>query len=222
MQPQRRALNAREFVFNDAEGHGLNSSIRVMTAGGKGVGRSETFQNLHLSEVAFWPGDKLGTFTGLMQAVPDKPETMVIVESTANGFDFFKDLWDAAVAERNDFIPVFCAWWELPEYRRPCGDGFMLTLRHNAAAHVFPRRRPLEYHCLGQRGKAHLPRLQNNGAQRLPRTGLRRQRGIQLLLRCVQPQRHHLGAFGAYLQKLFDVLFCVDRHYHSSPASWSR
>ena len=73
MQPQRRALNARELVFNDAEGHGLNSSIRVMTAGGKGVGRSETFQNLHLSEVAFWPGDKLGTFTGLMQAVPDKP-----------------------------------------------------------------------------------------------------------------------------------------------------
>lgn len=53
MQPQRRALNARELVFNDAEGHGLNSSIRVMTAGGKGVGRSETFQNLHLSEVAF-------------------------------------------------------------------------------------------------------------------------------------------------------------------------
>ena len=123
MQPQRRALNARELVFNDAEGHGLNSSIRVMTAGGKGVGRSETFQNLHLSEVAFWPGDKLGTFTGLMQAVPDKPETMVIVESTANGFDFFKELWDAAVAGRNDFVPVFCAWWELPEYRRTCGDG---------------------------------------------------------------------------------------------------
>ena len=40
MQPQRRALNARELVFNDAEGHGLNSSIRVMTAGGKGVGRA--------------------------------------------------------------------------------------------------------------------------------------------------------------------------------------
>ena len=51
-----------------------------------------------------------------MQAVPDKPETMVIVESTANGFDFFKELWDAAVAGRNDFVPVFCAWWVLPEY----------------------------------------------------------------------------------------------------------
>lgn len=137
MQPQRRALNARELVFNDAEGHGLNSSIRVMTAGGKGVGRSETFQNLHLSEVAFWPGDKLGTFTGLMQAVPDKPETMVIVESTANGFDFFKDLWDAAVAERNDFVPVFCAWWELPEYRRTCGDGFMLTPEEERLAALY-------------------------------------------------------------------------------------
>lgn len=62
---------------------------------------------------------------------------MVIVESTANGFDFFKDLWDASVAERNDFVPVFCAWWELPEYRRPCGDGFMLTPEEERLAALY-------------------------------------------------------------------------------------
>ena len=37
-----------------------------------------------------------------------------------------RDIWDAAVAGENDFIPVFCAWWEHEEYRMPY-TGFPLT-----------------------------------------------------------------------------------------------
>ena len=51
---------------------------------------------------------------------------MVIIESTANGFDDFKRLWDAAVNGENDFVPVFFPWFELDEYQRPY-DGFELT-----------------------------------------------------------------------------------------------
>ena len=126
LRPQCRASNTRELVFDAADGTGLKSSMKVMTAGGQGVGRSDTFQNLHLSEFAFWPGDKKLTLAGLMQTVPDKAGTMVLIESTANGFDEFKTLWDRAVAGESGFAPVFCAWHELAEYRRAC-CGFALT-----------------------------------------------------------------------------------------------
>jgi hypothetical protein len=51
---------------------------------------------------------------------------MVIIESTANGYDDFKDMWDDAVAGKSQFVPVFCAWWELDGYRKAY-DGFTLT-----------------------------------------------------------------------------------------------
>jgi hypothetical protein len=97
-----------------------------MTAGSSGVGRSDTFDNLHLSELAFWEGDVTATLTGLFQAVPNLPDTMIIIESTANGYDKFKELWDQAVSGDSDFIPLFVAWYELPDYSMPY-SGFSLT-----------------------------------------------------------------------------------------------
>lgn len=120
-----------------AGGAGLGSSIKVMTAGGPGIGRSETFQNLHLSEYAFWPGDKEATLAGLLNAVPEAPDTMVIIESTANGFDAFKRRWDDAVAGKSGFVPVFCAWWELDEYRRTPEPGFVRTAAEEALAGLY-------------------------------------------------------------------------------------
>jgi len=120
-KPELKASNARELLFA-----GLKSGIKCMTAGGGGIGRSDTYHALHISEYAFWPGDKRATLVGLMQAVPNTPNSLVVIESTANGFDDFKDLWDKAVAGENDFEPVFCAWHEMPEYRAAY-DGFSLT-----------------------------------------------------------------------------------------------
>jgi hypothetical protein len=125
IRPMKKASNAQEILFEnptrDPEEKknrpGLRSRIRCQTAGGKGVARSSTLTNVHLSEYAFWPGDKEATLLGIMQAVPNLPKTMVIIESTANGFDAFKSRWDAAVAGETDFIPVFFAWYENPEYR---------------------------------------------------------------------------------------------------------
>lgn len=121
MKPQTKASNAQEIIFDNKEGSGLRSKIKCMTAGGEGVGRSDTFQNLHLSEVAFWNNAKV-IMDGLLQAVANTPNSLVIIESTANGYDYFKEMWDKACSGENDFEPLFCAWWELDEYRLPCGD----------------------------------------------------------------------------------------------------
>ena len=137
LKPQLKTSNARELVFDGTKGEGLKSTIRVMTAGGQGIGRSDTFQNLHLSEFAFWPGDKKMTLAGLLQAVPDRRDTMVIIESTANGFDEFKVMWDRAVANESEFVPVFCAWWEQPEYRRNCPAEFEVTEKEVRIAEIF-------------------------------------------------------------------------------------
>ena len=97
-----------------------------MTAGAKGVGRSTTYTQLHMSEYAFWPGDKKDTYLGLIQTVPNTPDSIVIIESTPNGFEDFKDKWDSAVAGNSDFVPLFFPWFDNPEYRINY-DGFDLT-----------------------------------------------------------------------------------------------
>lgn len=140
IRPMKKNSNAQELVFENPTKNpevkkrepGLRSRIRCATAGGRGIGRSDTLQNVHLSEFAYWPGRKRVTFAGIMQAVPDLPETMVVIESTANGFDEFKDMWDDAVeawsrGERDGMVPVFFAWWEMPEYRRPVPPDFTPT-----------------------------------------------------------------------------------------------
>ena len=97
-----------------------------MTAGAKGVGRSTTYTQLHMSEYAFWPGDKKDTYLGLIQTVPNTPDSIVIIESTPNGFEDFKDKWDSAVAGNSDFVPLFFPWFDNPDYRINY-DGFDLT-----------------------------------------------------------------------------------------------
>lgn len=126
LKPTIKRSNAKELIFDNDEGTGLKSTIKCMTAGNGRIGRSDTFQYVHVSEYAFWEGDKKATLGGLLQAVPYDIDTIAIIESTANGFDEFKELWDDAVAGNNDFVPVFCAWWEQHEYRLPY-DGFELT-----------------------------------------------------------------------------------------------
>lgn len=146
LKPMRRASNAQEIVFDrparaKTKREGLGSSMRCATAGGTGVGRGYTLQGLHLSEFAFWPGSKRESFVGLMQAVPDKPGTMVVIESTANGYDEFKAMWDAAVeAERSGtdgFLPIFFAWHEMEEYRREPLPGFERTAEEEELAETY-------------------------------------------------------------------------------------
>ena len=147
LRPMRKASNARELLFaaptKASPGTaGLDSSIRIATAGGHGVGRSFTLKLAHLSEFAFWPGDKAETLNGIMQAVPDEADTMVFIESTANGFDQFQDLWDEAVdawgrGDRDGWCPFFAAWWQMAEYRRKVPPGFQRTDEEETLAEAY-------------------------------------------------------------------------------------
>lgn len=92
-----------------------DSRYLVDTAGEFQAGRGGTYRGLHCSEVAFWAqiGLKL---TALLQAVPDDNETLIGLESTANGFNEFKDLWDDAEEGRSDFFAFFWPWHKEEEY----------------------------------------------------------------------------------------------------------
>ena len=122
MQPRQKYSNAKEIVF-DADENGLKSSIRVMVASDST--RGSTYKFAHLSEVAFWehPEEAL---LALNQAVPMTDDSLIVMESTANGFNYFYNLWQDAVNGRNDYTPIFFPWYVDPLYTRKY-DGFTLT-----------------------------------------------------------------------------------------------
>lgn len=127
LRPEMLKSNAKELVFNNKEGTGLDSRIQLFTAESReGLGRSGTFNILHLSEYAFWKDQKT-TLTALLQAVPDEEGSIVIIESTANGFDEFQERWQKAVSGESEYIPIFCAWHELEEYTKEPPEDFVLT-----------------------------------------------------------------------------------------------
>lgn len=95
-----------------------NSTYTVDTAGEYQAGRGGTHQAVHASEVAFW--DDIGAkLNALKASVPRDPETMFVIESTANGGNEFKDMWDDAVAGRGGYAPVFWPWWRDEGYSIP-------------------------------------------------------------------------------------------------------
>ena len=112
IRPEILYNNKKELTFSK-----LNSQIKVLTAeGGKNVGRSGMTHYAHLTEVAFWSNAN-DAMTALRQMIPDVQDSLVVIESTANGVGgWFYDQWKAAVAGENEYIPIFLAWFELPEY----------------------------------------------------------------------------------------------------------
>ena len=114
IRPPTQYSNRKELDLSEP----LRSKINVDTANNLTAGRSYTVHNFHGSEVAFW-NDAKTVMLGVSQAVPDLPGTMIVLESTANGVGgWFYDEWQRAKRGESDYIPLFIAWFELPEYRR--------------------------------------------------------------------------------------------------------
>ena len=173
VRPMKRFSNRKEMLFENPDaatrsvhpGLGSSITVRAASSGGKrvsgsqgaaGVGRGDRIDLLHGSEVAFWPrGEE--TFRGFAQAVPDEPDTLVVIESTANGQGgFFYETWWQAVHGEIDYTPVVIPWFEHPQYRSsfvgrnrdewlPTSDefkrfedfkGFILTGQDSKAARV--------------------------------------------------------------------------------------
>lgn len=144
LKPMKKASNAKEVLFenpnfnvNDPQ-TGLRSRIKIATANNLGAGRSATVHNLHASEVAFWRDGKT-IMLGLMQAVPNTPNTMVILESTANGVGgYFYDEWQRAKNGESDFVALFFAWFEEPQYEMDVPEDFEPTTEELNMVHRFP------------------------------------------------------------------------------------
>ena len=103
-----------EFPFPEG-----SSRLRVASAGKMGKGRGGTESCVHGTEVAFWPRPEV--LLGLFQAMPNRDDTMWVLESTANGMvgtgSMFYEQWKAAMDGRSDLTPIFIPWFSMPEYR---------------------------------------------------------------------------------------------------------
>lgn len=122
VKPTQGATNKKELLFPR-----LKSGYRVGTAGTRGLGRSKTFQNVHWSEVAYSPHSDEHA-SGILETVADKPNTEIILESTANGQgNYFHRMAKEALSGTSDYQLVFIPWYWQEEYARPLEDDFTLT-----------------------------------------------------------------------------------------------
>lgn len=116
LTPKRTRSDERRLEF------GYNrSSIRIETANNKRAGRKYTFRFAHLSECAFYK-NFTDLMAGLKPSMPDKPETVMILETTANGMNDFAKFWfrikDLFAKGQTDWVPLFLSWKEHEEYVR--------------------------------------------------------------------------------------------------------
>lgn len=105
------------------------SSFRVGTAGSQSIGRSMTINYFHGSEVAFWANaDEI--VSGMLQTIPDNPESELILESTANGTSgkgaYFYNVIQSGLDPKSDFITLFYPWYQQYEYRRTVAEPLKL------------------------------------------------------------------------------------------------
>lgn len=126
LRPMRRYYSKKALVFENPDDKarilnpGLRSSLTVATAKSAKFGRAPVFHNVHLSEIAFYEKSCQELLTGVLNAVPDEPGTLVVKESTSNGAQgqFFDD-WQKAMKGEDYYIPLFLAWHIFPDYAIP-------------------------------------------------------------------------------------------------------
>lgn len=81
----------------------------------------------HLTEVAFWASSAMHNPEDVMRSVLGtvlpEPDTIVVIESTANGVgNFFHTEWLRAQSGLSDKVAVFVPWHEIELYRQPVDD----------------------------------------------------------------------------------------------------
>lgn len=135
IKPRTAYSSRKELHFDE-----LDTGLLVATAGGEGVSRGETLSHEHLSEIAFWPPiSAQENLNALLQSIPNKPGTACFIESTANGYNLFYEMWQGAVSGKNGFVPFFSAWFETKEYREPAPEGFERTYEEIELCERFKR-----------------------------------------------------------------------------------
>ena len=103
LKPKEKFNSVNELFFER-----LNSSWRV-SAASSNIGRSRTLSFIHFSEVAFY----LCPLSDLQKSIVEAgvENALIIYETTANGFNEAKELWDSNACHN-----LFYHWWENEEY----------------------------------------------------------------------------------------------------------
>jgi hypothetical protein len=114
-QPNVQQIEARDCLV-------LTSSARSEDAV-----RGYDIAMAHLSEVAFWKASAMHSPDDLVRSVCGsvalKPETVIVLESTANGVgDYFHDEWTRTLAGQSDKEALFVPWYEIEIYRKRVDD----------------------------------------------------------------------------------------------------
>lgn len=104
LKPHEKKNSAKEIFFDR-----LNSSWRIATAT-TNVARSKTLNFIHFSEAAFFKCGISPLQAAIGQAAVK--DAIIIYESTANGFNEFRELWQSGVC-----VNLFYEWWRTREYR---------------------------------------------------------------------------------------------------------
>jgi hypothetical protein len=143
LKPSERYNNKRMLEFNDQNGTGLDSSVKVGTAGKEDFGSGQLIHDLHLSELAKYPSYTCTPLLlSLFQCVPEHPDTEIIIESTAKGIggEFYDRYWSSRYryefyldpegnptyretinedsSEDNEFSSLFIPWFVFKEYQQ--------------------------------------------------------------------------------------------------------
>jgi len=145
-QLERKLDNVREVHFEHTD-----SRLQVETAGEV---RGYTASEVLCSEFAFWE-DAETAFVALMQGVPRSTDSLVVLESTANGVgNKFHTIWNNANRDQIDpdipedergWVPIFVPWFVHEEYQKPAQFGpERLTTEEKTLFTRFPEHITLE------------------------------------------------------------------------------
>jgi len=91
--------------------NGSRISVKIASKH-KELGRGFTCQMIHCSEFAFWAGHvQKNGLLALEQALNKNPNAMIIIESTANGLNYFHQLYMRAYRGNSKYKAFFYSWF---------------------------------------------------------------------------------------------------------------
>ena len=152
LRPAERYNNKKVLEFNDEQGRGLDSAIRVGTAGKEDFGSAQLIHYLHLSELAKFPRHVCSNLLlSLLQCVPETQDSEIIMEATAKGVggEFYDRYWSSRykyvmflkdgkatfreeineqASIENDYTSIFIPWFVFDEYQMDIRANFVRTM----------------------------------------------------------------------------------------------
>jgi hypothetical protein len=132
LRPFTTAASAKELVFADT-----GCGYAVATAGTKELGRSDTIQLLHGSEVPSWPNAESHVVSLLTTALAKTEGSEGILEATAKGVgNVFHRMAMAAVRKQSEYEAIFIPWFWDEGYVRDCPSTFQPSEEWLEYAHL--------------------------------------------------------------------------------------